>query len=156
MLSCCRDQIQEVIFFLERVQGHRERLSFSEQMAPASWGERVSLDSTLPGSMKPLTQFLRKLVFVAVFPLTRTVAGASLVFLNLSDGCTWQGSRRQPQQQQRPHSAPVVRVGCTAAPGGLPPESFPDTLCYTLKVDSLDTGSGVDRMLREHADNPGG
>ena len=46
MLSCCRDQIQEVIFFLERVQGHRERLSFSEQMAPASWGERVSLDNT--------------------------------------------------------------------------------------------------------------
>ena len=36
---------------------------------------------------------------------------------------------------------------CTAVLGGLPPESFPDTLCYTLKVDGLDTGSGVDRML---------
>lgn len=63
MLSCCRDQIQEVTVFLERVQGHLERLSFSEQTAPASWGERVSLDSTRPGSMKPLTEFLRKLAF---------------------------------------------------------------------------------------------
>ena len=81
---------------MERVQGHRERLSFSEQTAPASWGERLSLDSTLPGSMKPLTQFLRKLVFVAVSPLTRAIAGASLVFLNLPDGCTRQGARQQP------------------------------------------------------------
>lgn len=108
------------------------------------------LDSTLPGSMKPLMQFLRKPVFVAVSALTRTAheqVSYSSTYqtdaLGRDQGGNLSSSRGHTQ------ALPFVLV-CTTVLGGLSPESFPDTLCYTLKVYAGQgpsaTGSGVDRM----------
>ena len=148
MLSCCRDQIQEVIFFLGESAGApwKTELLWTDGTGFLGW------------------EIVARLNTARFHEATDAVLEKTCFCCSLStDQNRGRSKSRVPQPTGRMHSAggeaatlassrghtqhlSIVLV-CTAVLGGLPPESFPDTLCYTLKVDGLDTGSGVDRML---------